>query len=282
MAWNEPFGEPAHRPGRPPAGPSTPLPTTTGISAPAPPTRLGPAPDSAPSTPGPPRPPLWRSLPRPPSGGTAGREARAGFRLARRGCQVRRPRGRRRGERRRRQRGHQLRRVRERAGGGQRLRRPAAGGHVRGDRLGEALSLNIRRCKYAKPTPIQRHAIPIAVAGRDLMACAQTGSGKTAAFCLPIVFGVLREGSKRDRHPSSRRTACPSGLVLSPTRELACQIYEEAKKFAYQTVVKVAVAYGGAPFGQQLASPPSLPCRDCVRRHHESIVEGFCERRKRK
>jgi len=104
--------------------------------------------------------------------------------------------------------------------------------------LGEALSLNIRRCKYAKPTPIQRHAIPIAVAGRDLMACAQTGSGKTAAFCLPIVFGVLREGSKRDRHPSSRRTACPSGLVLSPTRELACQVsaisfsglWEEKKK----------------------------------------------------
>ncbi|XP_039166125.1 DEAD-box ATP-dependent RNA helicase 52B [Eucalyptus grandis] len=84
------------------------------------------------------------------------------------------------------------------------------------------------------------------------MACAQTGSGKTAAFCLPIVFGVLREGSKRERHPSSRRTACPSGLVLSPTRELACQIYEEAKKFAYQTVVKVAVVYGGAPFGQQV------------------------------
>ncbi|KAF8034462.1 hypothetical protein BT93_C0695 [Corymbia citriodora subsp. variegata] len=84
------------------------------------------------------------------------------------------------------------------------------------------------------------------------MACAQTGSGKTAAFCLPMVFGIMRDdGAKREKHPSSRRTAFPSGLVLSPTRELACQIYEEAKKFAYQTVVKVAVAYGGAPFGQQ-------------------------------
>ncbi|XP_056161972.1 DEAD-box ATP-dependent RNA helicase 37-like [Syzygium oleosum] len=128
---------------------------------------------------------------------------------------------------------------------------PAAGTFEEID-LGEALSLNIRRCKYAKPTPIQRHAIPIAVAGRDLMACAQTGSGKTAAYCLPMVFGVLSDGVTRERHPSSRRCACPSGLVLSPTRELACQIYEEAKKFAYQTVVKVAVAYGGAPFGQQV------------------------------
>ncbi|XP_030511294.1 DEAD-box ATP-dependent RNA helicase 52C-like [Rhodamnia argentea] len=118
--------------------------------------------------------------------------------------------------------------------------------------LGDALSLNVRRCNYAKPTPIQRHAIPIAVAGRDLMACAQTGSGKTAAFCLPMVFGVLHDGVKREKHLSSRRSVCPSGLVLSPTRELACQIYEEAKKFAYQTVVKVAVAYGGAPFGQQV------------------------------
>ncbi|CAN8318046.1 unnamed protein product [Cochlearia groenlandica] len=53
--------------------------------------------------------------------------------------------------------------------------------------LGEALNLNIRRCKYVKPTPVQRHAIPILLGGRDLMACAQTGSGKTAAFCFPII-----------------------------------------------------------------------------------------------
>ncbi|KAF9623762.1 hypothetical protein IFM89_005269 [Coptis chinensis] len=48
--------------------------------------------------------------------------------------------------------------------------------------LGDALNQNIRRCKYVKPTSVQRHAIPISLAGRDLMACAQTGSGKTAAF----------------------------------------------------------------------------------------------------
>ncbi|KAF5773583.1 putative RNA helicase [Helianthus annuus] len=117
--------------------------------------------------------------------------------------------------------------------------------------LGEALNLNIRRCKYVKPTPVQRHAIPISLGGRDLMACAQTGSGKTAAFCFPIISGIMRGqfGQRAQRMP---RTACPLALILSPTRELSCQIHEEARKFAYQTGVKVVVAYGGAPINQQL------------------------------
>ncbi|KAL4380316.1 hypothetical protein AHAS_Ahas04G0021300 [Arachis hypogaea] len=66
--------------------------------------------------------------------------------------------------------------------------------------LGEALNRNIMRCKYVKPTPVQRHAIPISLAGRDLMACAQTGSGKTAAFCFPIISGILR-GQPMQRPP---------------------------------------------------------------------------------
>lgn len=89
--------------------------------------------------------------------------------------------------------------------------------------LGESLIKNISRCRYEKPTPIQRHAIPILVAGRDLMACAQTGSGKTAAFCLPIICGLLRNGASNGRRPASR-VACPTALVLSPTRELSCQV----------------------------------------------------------
>ena len=86
--------------------------------------------------------------------------------------------------------------------------------------LGEGLNQNIRRCKYVKPTPIQRHAIPIAMAGRDLMACAQTGSGKTAAFCFPIIGGILRNQLSR----GGNRLACPTALILSPTRELSCQV----------------------------------------------------------
>ncbi|KAI3775459.1 hypothetical protein L1987_50035 [Smallanthus sonchifolius] len=120
--------------------------------------------------------------------------------------------------------------------------------------LGDVLNDNIKNiCKYVKPTPIQRHAIPVALAGRDLMACAQTGSGKTAAFCFPIICGVLKTKSPESygwRSP----VAYPLALVLSPTRELCCQIFEEAKKFCFQTGVKVAVAYGGAPIYPQLRS----------------------------
>ncbi|KAL0334247.1 UNVERIFIED_CONTAM: DEAD-box ATP-dependent RNA helicase 37 [Sesamum angustifolium] len=116
--------------------------------------------------------------------------------------------------------------------------------------LGDALNLNIRRCKYVKPTPVQRHAIPIALAGRDLMACAQTGSGKTAAFCFPIISGIMR--GHFPQRPRGVRTVFPLGLILSPTRELSIQIHEEARKFSYQTGVRVVVAYGGAPINQQL------------------------------
>ncbi|KAF8673200.1 hypothetical protein HU200_048750 [Digitaria exilis] len=120
--------------------------------------------------------------------------------------------------------------------------------------LGAALNENIRRCKYVRPTPVQRHAIPISLAGRDLMACAQTGSGKTAAFCFPIISGIMRgpPAGRPQRGGMGMRTAYPSALILSPTRELSMQIHEEARKFSYQTGVRVVVAYGGAPITQQL------------------------------
>ncbi|TQD93336.1 hypothetical protein C1H46_021094 [Malus baccata] len=105
---------------------------------------------------------------------------------------------------------------------------------------------NIKRCKYVKPTPIQRHAIPIA------MACAQTGSGKTAAFCFPIISGVLNNGVGLSPARGVDCGVCPSALILSPTRELAGRIHKEAKKFGYQSGVKIVVAYGGAPISQQL------------------------------
>ncbi|KAL2923959.1 DEAD-box ATP-dependent RNA helicase 37 [Bienertia sinuspersici] len=116
--------------------------------------------------------------------------------------------------------------------------------------LGLELNANIRRCKYVKPTPVQRHAIPISLGGRDLMACAQTGSGKTAAFCFPIISGIMK--AQQTQKPRGYRTVYPFALILSPTRELSVQINEEARKFAYQTGVRVVVAYGGAPISQQL------------------------------
>ncbi|CAN1772663.1 DEAD-box ATP-dependent RNA helicase 37 [Linum perenne] len=127
--------------------------------------------------------------------------------------------------------------------------------------LGEAVNQNIRRCKYVRPTPVQRHAIPILLAGRDLMACAQTGSGKTAAFCFPVINGIMRD--THVQRPRAPRTAFPLALILSPTRELSSQIHDEAKKFAYQTGVRVVVAYGGAPIMTQVCHDMNIPSLLC-------------------
>lgn len=95
--------------------------------------------------------------------------------------------------------------------------------------LGDALNQNIKRCKYVKPTPVQRHAIPISLAGRDLMACAQTGSGKTAAFCFPIISGIMK--GQFVQRPRGARTVYPLALILSPTRELSCQVNSDIKSW---------------------------------------------------
>ncbi|MCO5552301.1 hypothetical protein L7F22_005813 [Adiantum nelumboides] len=115
----------------------------------------------------------------------------------------------------------------------------------------EIVQENIKKCGYTQPTPIQKHAIPICMSGRDLMASAQTGSGKTAAFCLPIIASILWDcgWSKTTRTFAS---CAPFALVLSPTRELTCQIHAEAKKFSDQTSLRVAVVYGGTPIGAQI------------------------------
>jgi ATP-dependent RNA helicase DDX3X len=136
----------------------------------------------------------------------------------------------------------------------------------------------LKRCKYSKPTPVQRYSIPIGRAGRDLMACAQTGSGKTAAFCFPIIANILTNGLEPIREG---RKAFPLALVLSPTRELSTQIFTECRKFAYETGVQPVVAYGGAPIGEQLrnlergcdilvATPGRLG--DLLERHRVSLT----------
>jgi len=113
--------------------------------------------------------------------------------------------------------------------------------------LGEGIQRNIQAAKYTKPTPIQRHALPIGMAGRDLMGCAQTGSGKTAAFLLPIIAQLV----KSRYSGSGGRQIAISALILSPTRELAQQTHAEAIKFAAGTRLKAGIVYGGASFGEQ-------------------------------
>ena len=87
------------------------------------------------------------------------------------------------------------------------------------------------------------------------MACAQTGSGKTAAFLVPILNRILLGGPYNQSGGGGsygRRKQFPMALVLAPTRELATQIYDEARKFAYRSRVRPCVVYGGANVGDQM------------------------------
>ncbi|KAH8549613.1 P-loop containing nucleoside triphosphate hydrolase protein [Umbelopsis sp. PMI_123] len=126
--------------------------------------------------------------------------------------------------------------------------------------LDQHLLSNIDLARYTTPTPVQKYSIPIVEAGRDLMACAQTGSGKTAGFLFPLLSKLFTDGPiaslppQEGNRPSYLRTrkAYPSVIILSPTRELTCQIYDEARKFAYRSWVRPCVVYGGADIGQQL------------------------------
>jgi len=94
------------------------------------------------------------------------------------------------------------------------------------------------------PTPIQRDAIPPLLQGRDLMGLAQTGTGKTAAFSLPIIQNLMGHGNK----PEPRTTRA---LVLAPTRELAGQIAVNMRGFVRKTHLRVQVVVGGASIGVQ-------------------------------
>ncbi|XP_034488428.1 ATP-dependent RNA helicase bel isoform X2 [Drosophila innubila] len=121
--------------------------------------------------------------------------------------------------------------------------------------LTEIIRNNVNLARYDKPTPVQKYAIPIIISGRDLMACAQTGSGKTAAFLVPILNQMYEHGLSappQSNRQYSRRKQYPLGLVLAPTRELATQIFEEAKKFAYRSRMRPAVLYGGNNTSEQM------------------------------
>ena len=121
--------------------------------------------------------------------------------------------------------------------------------------INEVLLENIDYARYKTPTPVQKYSIPIVAGGRDLMACAQTGSGKTAGFLFPMLDAMFKSGPQAAPdmgHGYGRRKAYPTGLILAPTRELVSQIHDEARKFAYRSWVRPAVVYGGADIGTQI------------------------------
>src|SRR5918992_2779923 len=107
-------------------------------------------------------------------------------------------------------------------------------------KLHPALLKAIRELGFARPTPIQTEAIPPALAGRDLLACAMTGSGKTAAFLLPILHKLIERPRRTTR-----------ALILTPTRELAAQILEDLNALAVHTPLTGAAIFGGVSMGPQ-------------------------------
>ena len=107
-------------------------------------------------------------------------------------------------------------------------------------KLHPSLLRGIKDLGFVRPTGIQGEAIPAALSGRDLIACAQTGSGKTAAFLLPILQGLIDAPRGKTR-----------ALVLAPTRELAAQILEDLKDLAIHTPVSGAAVFGGVGHGPQ-------------------------------
>lgn len=108
--------------------------------------------------------------------------------------------------------------------------------------LSEALVTAVMALGYEEPTPVQRETIPLLLAGRDMLAQAATGTGKTAAFALPMLHRFAGAPAPR------RRTR---GLILVPTRELAMQVAEAIHKYARGSAVSVVPVYGGASMAQQ-------------------------------
>ncbi len=106
--------------------------------------------------------------------------------------------------------------------------------------LHPSLQKGIRELGFVRPTPIQAQAIPPAMTGRDLLACAQTGSGKTAAFLLPIMHRLIDRPRRVTR-----------ALILTPTRELAAQILDDFNALAVHTPLIGASVYGGVSMGPQ-------------------------------
>ena len=113
--------------------------------------------------------------------------------------------------------------------------------------LTPSLYLPLARLGYTQPTPIQALAIPAALTGTDLLAQAQTGTGKTAAFGLPMIERLV---ARRD----ARRSRLPRGLVLVPTRELAAQVHRALSTYGAPAQLRVTAIFGGVGMGAQIES----------------------------
>lgn len=118
--------------------------------------------------------------------------------------------------------------------------------------LSKWLKENCDKCGYNAPTPVQKYAIPAALIGRDIMVCAQTGSGKTCAFLLPLISSIDPKMSCQQPGLTFKGSASPLGVVMSPTRELCAQIHIEAQKLTFKGPFRALVIYGGVTAWHQI------------------------------
>lgn len=113
--------------------------------------------------------------------------------------------------------------------------------------LPEAIMHKLVHLNFTKPTPIQERAIPVALQGNDILASAQTGTGKTAAFGLPLISKIITDNN------------C-NGIVITPTRELAVQVMKSLQDFlSKQSNIKTALLIGGEPIVKQFRQLKSNP-----------------------
>lgn len=119
--------------------------------------------------------------------------------------------------------------------------------------LPESLVKNVELCGYKRPTPVQKFSIPAALTGRDIMCCAQTGSGKTAAYLIPILASMMKNTKATGSLQQPFQGPCkPDTLVICPTRELCLQIHHEAEKFCHRTGHRCLRIYGQEATKQQI------------------------------
>jgi ATP-dependent RNA helicase RhlE len=109
----------------------------------------------------------------------------------------------------------------------------------------EPLQTALKEAGYENPTPIQKETIPLILDGHDVLGVAQTGTGKTAAFCLPILQNLAKNHTRRE-------PKCPRALILTPTRELAIQIHQNLVTYGSKLKMKHAVIFGGVGQGHQV------------------------------
>ena len=119
-------------------------------------------------------------------------------------------------------------------------------------RLVEPVARAIEDEGYDTPTPIQAQTIPEAMTGRDVLGCAQTGTGKTCAFALPILHQLASSDQEYQMPRKAHRGRPPRALVLCPTRELAMQIHESFRSYGRHLDLRHAVVYGGVKQGRQV------------------------------